>query len=74
MCENSIYAFVHLQTALPILGRYEMPLLVHAELPQPLFEQPSGSPQVYETYLKSRPPEWYVLSCVSCASFISQSS
>lgn len=48
------------QAALPLLGRYGLPLLVHAELPQPLSEEPSGAPQVYETYLKSRPPEWCV--------------
>eukprot|EP00243_Klebsormidium_subtile_P006814 TRINITY_DN294_c0_g1_i1.p1 TRINITY_DN294_c0_g1~~TRINITY_DN294_c0_g1_i1.p1 ORF type:complete len:513 (-),score=119.26 TRINITY_DN294_c0_g1_i1:1474-3012(-) len=48
----------HIKAALPLLGRYGLPLLVHSELPQPLSEEPSGAPQVYETYLKSRPPEW----------------
>ncbi|GAQ84808.1 Dihydroorotase and related enzymes [Klebsormidium nitens] len=45
-----------IESALPVLGRYGLPLLVHSELPMPV-PKPSGSPQKYETYLKTKPPE-----------------
>lgn len=53
-----------LRVALPILAELGLPLLVHAELPGPivratmaLHADPSHSPERYETYLASRPPE-----------------
>ncbi len=33
-----------------------LPLLVHAELPGPLVDPPTGDPQAYGTWLDSRPP------------------
>jgi allantoinase len=45
-----------LRTAMPILARRGVPLLVHAELSSPVTE--GGDPQAYATYLASRPPAW----------------
>jgi allantoinase len=44
-----------LRTALPILARRQVPLLVHAELPEQLMPASSGSSN-YATYLATRPP------------------
>ena len=46
-----------LRTALPIIARLRLPLLVHAELPALLADPDSGSdPRSYGTWLASRPP------------------
>lgn len=45
-----------LHRALPVLKQLELPLLVHAELPE-LLKVPHGNPREYETWLTSRPPE-----------------
>jgi allantoinase len=51
----------HLRAALPNLKKTGLPLLVHAELPEPIDSAKEGLMQedwcVYETYLKSRPDE-----------------
>lgn len=44
---------------MPILARYGIPLLVHAEIESPLAASPSD-PRTYASYLRSRPPEWEV--------------
>lgn len=45
--------------AMPILAASGVPLLVHAELEQPIREAPSTSdPRAYIRYLHSRPREW----------------
>jgi allantoinase len=53
-----------LRAALPVLTEIGLPLLVHAELPEAivratmaLHTNPSRTPEQYETYLASRPPE-----------------
>ena len=45
-----------LRQALPVLARLELPLLVHAELPERLIDPPaSADPRRYATWLDSRP-------------------
>ena len=44
-----------LREALPHLARLQLPLLVHAELPDRLLA-PEGDPRAYATWLHSRPP------------------
>ena len=44
-----------LREALPYLARLQLPLLVHAELPDRL-RIPEGDPRAYATWLESRPP------------------
>jgi allantoinase len=44
-----------LREALPSLARLQLPLLVHAELPERL-RIPEGVPRAYATWLNSRPP------------------
>ena len=43
--------------ALPILARRRIPLMVHAELPVLLHDDPVDGSRSYATYLASRPPE-----------------
>jgi allantoinase len=51
----------HLRAALPTLKQSELPLLVHAELPEPIdsatVKLMQADWRVYETYLNSRPDE-----------------
>ena len=44
-----------LREALPVLARLDVPLLVHAELPEHIVPVPQGDPSRYATYLASRP-------------------
>ena len=46
-----------LRTALPVLARRRVPLMVHAELPSLLHDSPVGGSRSYATYLASRPAE-----------------
>lgn len=53
----------HLREAMPILTKLGLPLLVHAELPEPIVaattnlqSDPTRRPEQYSTYLASRPP------------------
>src|SRR5690242_4768240 len=46
-----------LRTALPILARRSIPLMVHAELPSLLVAGPRRGSRSYATYVASRPPE-----------------
>jgi allantoinase len=47
-----------LREALPILARFDRPLLVHAELPACLRPpDPGGDPRNHRTWLESRPPD-----------------
>ncbi|KAI5055987.1 hypothetical protein GOP47_0029508 [Adiantum capillus-veneris] len=65
MCPSGINDFPmtdknHLKAALPVLAKYKRPLLVHAEVPQPL-DNVEFSPEQrkkYSTYLKTRPSTW----------------
>ena len=49
-----------LRDAMPIVGALGLPLMVHAELPDPIeaatLEAAAGDPTKYATYLASRPP------------------
>ena len=61
LCPSGVDEFQHvtlddLRVALPILSRLDLPLLVHAELPDRL-GTPSGDPRRYATWLASRPAE-----------------
>jgi allantoinase len=47
-----------LRTAMPILGRRNVPLLVHAELGGRAGAGADGEPRRYATYLASRPKAW----------------
>ncbi len=47
-----------LLSAMPALRALDRPLLVHAELEQPLRAAAAGDVRDYQTYLHSRPPEW----------------
>jgi allantoinase len=60
LCPSGVDEFQHvtlddLRVALPILSRLDLPLLVHAELPDRL-ATPFGDPRRYATWLASRPP------------------
>lgn len=48
----------HFKAALPLLAKYGLPLLVHAEVPLPLNGPANGDPRVYKTYEATRPPAW----------------
>jgi allantoinase len=61
LCPSGVNEFAHvseedLRVALPVLAKFEVPLLVHAELPSRLRE-PHGDPRRYVTWLASRPPD-----------------
>src|SRR5207249_8833240 len=45
----------HLRPAMEELSRYRAPLLVHAEVADPMPPRVEGDPLKYTTYLKSRP-------------------
>ena len=46
----------HLRAVMPLLARLNLPLLVHAELPESLRE-PQGDARAYQTWLQSRPAQ-----------------
>lgn len=46
-----------LRKAMPILAKYNLPLLVHAELTDEE-QRAKGIPQSYQNYLQSRPKKW----------------
>ena len=50
----------HLREALPLLKKYDLPLLVHAELdlPNEGTQYLQQHPESYQAYLRSRPKEW----------------
>jgi allantoinase len=61
LAPSGVDEFAHVTAAdlretLPGLARLQLPLLVHAELPDRLL-QPEGDPRVYATWLNSRPPD-----------------
>ena len=64
LCPSGIDDFPHVERhdlarAMPILKAAGVPLLVHAELEQPLRDVPhSSDPRAYLTYLHSRPRQW----------------
>ena len=47
-----------LRKAMPLLAKYDLPLLVHCELSQPGEPAPSQDKRAYASYLASRPREW----------------
>jgi allantoinase len=55
-----------LRQAMPVIARLGLPLLVHAELPEPIDRATAGlanaDPRRYATWLASRPPEAEVLA------------
>lgn len=60
LCHSGIDEFPNatekeLRAAMPILARYNIPLLVHAELPDEGAPQWAGSKECYQSWLKSRP-------------------
>ncbi|KAG6546657.1 hypothetical protein Mapa_011846 [Marchantia paleacea] len=73
MCPSGINDFPmttasHIQAALPVLAKYGRPILVHAEVVQPLEDIPlladgveglsKDARRLYSTYLSTRPPSW----------------
>jgi allantoinase len=44
--------------AMPILARFQIPLLVHAEIESPVSVPTQADPRAYRSYLDSRPPSW----------------
>ncbi|XP_057815891.1 allantoinase isoform X2 [Cryptomeria japonica] len=66
MCPSGINDFgqtnaSHIKEALKILAKYQRPLLVHAETPQPSeekIETDDSERRMYSTYLRTRPPSW----------------
>lgn len=47
-----------LRKAMPLLAKYDLPLLVHCELSQPGKAAPNKDKRAYASYLASRPREW----------------
>ena len=47
-----------LRIAMPIIAKYNLPLLVHCELTDDE-QRAKGIPQSYQNYLQSRPKEWW---------------
>jgi allantoinase len=47
-----------LRKAMPLLAKYNLPLLVHCELSQPNAPWPKQDKRAYPNYLASRPKEW----------------
>nr|ATG70832.1 ALN [Hesperocyparis bakeri] len=67
MCPSGINDFgqtnaSHIKEALRILAKYQRPLLVHAEIPQPSEDEKTkidiSERRMYSTYLRTRPPSW----------------
>ena len=46
-----------LRKVMPIIAKYDLPLLVHCEIESDIDSQ-SGDPRSYNNYLKSRPDQW----------------
>ncbi|HEX3867440.1 MAG TPA: allantoinase AllB [Gemmatimonadaceae bacterium] len=55
--EFSAVGEADLRAAFPTLARLELPLMVHAELPDRLEPEPEGGSRSYAQYLASRPPD-----------------
>jgi allantoinase len=49
---------VHLEKAMPIIARHNLPLLVHCELSGETASPVKGPDRSYRHYLDSRPPQW----------------
>lgn len=47
-----------LEAALKVLGKHQMPLMAHAELPTDVDLDPNADPRKYATYLATRPRKW----------------
>ena len=47
-----------LRKAMPIIAKYNLPLLVHCELATPLSSRGDGQGMKYQNYLNSRPRNW----------------
>lgn len=66
LCDSGIEDFPKvdesdLQNAMTVLARYQIPLLVHAELEDKspsLYSKLKSHPTVYDAFLQSRPPVW----------------
>lgn len=48
----------HLNEAMPIIAKHNIPLLVHGEIDDGFRNELSTNPTSYATYLKSRPKKW----------------
>ncbi len=64
LCPSGVDEFPHvsksdLEMAMPILAKYNIPLIVHAELESPV-NQKHLDARDYKSYLESRPQEWEV--------------
>jgi allantoinase len=47
-----------LRKVMPVIAKYDLPLLVHCELPDNHKPQTINDKRSYNNYLKSRPPKW----------------
>jgi allantoinase len=47
-----------LEKAMPLIARYNLPLLVHCELPPDILPAPQENKRSYRQYLASRPASW----------------
>ena len=48
----------YLRVAMPVIAKYDLPLLVHCELISDDVKPPAGDPRSYQHYLNSRPACW----------------
>ena len=47
-----------LEAVLPLIAKYNIPILAHCELTTPLEQPPNRDPRNYQQYLESRPKKW----------------